>query len=236
MSTEKTTLRLRKTLPIAQVNLKVAGEKPGQFRGYASVFDVVDSDRDIVVAGAFKDALDNPSAVKMFFNHAFWDLPIGKYLELEEDQKGLLVDGLLTVESSKGADVHACMKAQTVDGLSIGFSMGPDDWEYDSAKGVRIIKRVDLHEISVCTFPANDSARIDLETFKSRVEHLDSVGDIERFLREAGGMSRGLAKAFAAQAREVYQRDAGLPTEAKSDLIQQLGSLVEARSAQLRQG
>ncbi len=225
-------VRLRKTLPLAQAHLKVAGDKPGRFRGYASVFDVVDADRDVIVAGAFRDALAEPGAVKMFFNHAFWDLPIGKYLELDEDKVGLAVEGQITLDMSKGADVHAAMKAETVDGLSIGFSMGPDDWEYDSAKGVRIIKRVDLHEISVCTFPANDSARIDLETFKSRVEHLDSVGDIERFLREAGGMSRGLAKAFAAQAREVYRRDAGQTIEPpKSDLTKQLEVLVEDRRA-----
>lgn len=232
MNTEQKTIRLRKTLPLAQVNLKVANDKPGFFRGYASVFGVLDSDRDIIVAGAFKDALAAPSAVKMFFNHAFWEIPVGKYPMLAEDKVGLLVDGQLTLGMSKADDLHVAMKAETVDGLSIGFSMGPGDWEYDAKTDVRTIKRVDLHEISVCTFPANDSARIDLEAFKSRVEHLDSVGDIERFLREAGGMSRGLAKAFAAQARDVFQRDAVEPAGSpESDAVKLLKGVVDARRA-----
>ncbi len=58
------------------------------------------------------------------------------------------------------------------------------------------------------------------------VESIDNSKDFERFLRDAGGVSRGLAKALTSQAKIVFQRDVG--AESSQDLAK-----VEAALKQL---
>ena len=66
------------------------------------------------------------------------------------------------------------------------------------------LKKLDLWEVSLVTFPANDSARV--QTVKS-IEQIESLQDAERHLRDAG-MSRTEAKAFLSRLKGLGQRDA----------------------------
>jgi hypothetical protein len=67
-----------------------------------------------------------------------------------------------------------------LDGLSIGFSMGPKDFEYDAKTDIRRIKRVKLMEVSLVTFPMNPRATT------TRVKSATSKRDLEQSLRDAG--------------------------------------------------
>lgn len=216
----------RKTLALGAAEVKFDKGK-GRFVGYGAFFNNVDSDRDIIKSGAFSDTLRDRPNVKMFFNHKYWDIPIGSYPVMKEDDKGLLVEGQLTEGMSVADDVFAAMKAGTVDGLSIGYSLDPDGWEYDADKTVRILKKINLVEISVVTFPANESARIDLNSVKSEIEALQTIADYERFLRDAGGMSKQLAKTLVSRARDIFRRDAGEDPEQKG--LDEVVSLIRAR-------
>lgn len=62
----------------------------GEFEGYASVFNVEDHGRDIVLPGAFTKLLARRPAgkVKVLRGHDPGD-PIGVWTELVEDSKGL---------------------------------------------------------------------------------------------------------------------------------------------------
>ena len=92
----------------------------------------------------------------------------------------------------------------TIDGLSIGFRMKEGDYEIEGAN--RTIKNItDLVEISVVTFPADDVARVDLTSVKSALEGITSIRDLEEFLRESGGFSKGLAQAVLTRSKQLYQ-------------------------------
>lgn len=199
---------IQKTLPLADCNIKMAGK--GRFAGYASVFNGVDSYGDTILPGAYAETLKNHPTPKMFFNHQSWQLPIGKWLKFEEDKKGLLVEGELTMGSRAAEDVGAAMEHGTVDGLSIGFMLGAEDFEWNE-NGGRVIKRVSkLVETSIVTWPADSAARIDMDSIKSAdIEAIASIRDFEAFLRDVGGFSRALAKALAARVNVLSQRDAG---------------------------
>lgn len=130
----------------------------GRFEGYASVYGVVDSHKDIVVKSAFSNSLRKRPAdrVKMLYQHQ-QDQPIGKWLSLVEDDRGLKATGQLILGTAKGAEAYELMKAGVLD-LSIGFRTVRD--RIDRTKGARILEEIDLLEISAVTFASNDQATI----------------------------------------------------------------------------
>ncbi len=194
----------RKTLSFSDCQIKTDGET-GKFSGYASVFNSVDTYGDTILPGAYKDTLARKMP-KMFALHSFMDLPVGKYLIAEEDDKGLFVEGELTPNMTRSNDLHAAMKHGTIDGLSIGYLLKKDDYSpSDKVEGGRIIKKVnDLIEISLVVFPADQGARIDLASVKSDIEEIKTIRDFENFLRDAGGFSKGLSQKLIAQARSIF--------------------------------
>jgi uncharacterized protein len=131
----------------------------GVFAGYGSVFDRVDSQRDVVVRGAFAATLDKrrPSDVKLLWQHDVLE-PIGVIEELFEDDIGLYVKGRLLLDVARAREAYALLKEGVVKGLSIGYS--PLRYSIDPDSGVRMLKAVELWEISLVTFPANDAAQI----------------------------------------------------------------------------
>lgn len=129
----------------------------GEFSGYASTFGNEDLGRDVVVSGAFTKSLGRRPAgkVKMLRQH-FSDEPIGIWTNLVEDRKGLRAEGRIILETVRGRETHALMKAGALDGLSIGFRTLKD--RFDRQKGLRFVEEVDLVEVSIVTFPANPKA------------------------------------------------------------------------------
>lgn len=192
---------IQKTLSLSESEVKFDSNK-ATFSGYASVFGGIDSYRDTIQQGAFKTAIGSGKMPKMFENHKAWELPIGKWVSMAEDSKGLLVVGEFTPNHAKADMVRASMLHGTLDGLSIGFRMSKDD--YDEKDGIRTIKNIsELIEISAVTFPADDAARVDLNTVKSELDTITTINDLEAFLREAGGFSKGLAVAVVARTKTI---------------------------------
>lgn len=197
---------VRKQLSLSDCDIKLDAES-GKFSGYASVFGGVDSYGDTLIKGAFDYTLRNNGKPKMFYNHT-WDMPIGKWLKVKEDDHGLWVEGELTPGHSKAADVYASLKHGTLDGLSIGGYLKQGD--YDETEDGRVIRKwSNLVEISPVVFPADGSARIDLSSVKSMdieaaIDGLNTIRDFERFLRDAGGLTKGLTEALVSRAKVVF--------------------------------
>ncbi len=164
----------------------------GTFSGYGSVFGNVDSYREIVAPGAFKSSL---AAIKSAGDPlpVLWqhnpDQPIGGYTDLGEDERGLKVSGfLLKDDVALAREAYALMRARVVKGLSIGYYVRADS--YDEKSSIRTLTELDLREISVVTFPANEQAQV--ENVKAAFQQMLKAGqlpalkDFEDFLREAG--------------------------------------------------
>lgn len=197
---------LQRTISLSDAELKFA-KGDTAFEGYASVFNGVDAYGDTILPGAFKNAVKSARRgrmPKMFANHRSWEMPIGKWIDLTEDERGLFVRGEFTPGNPQAEVVRAAMRHGTVDGLSIGFRMQTEDYELVDGEQ-RVIKNVsELVEISAVTFPADDAARVDLASVKFDLETIQNVRDFEDFLRESGGFSKGLATAVAARARQIF--------------------------------
>jgi HK97 family phage prohead protease len=173
-----------------------AVQEDGVFEGFGSVFGNVDAYKEVVAPGAFAESLAAwKSAGRLppvLWQHRSGE-PIGPYLEMEEQPVGLWVKGKLLVDDVQRAkEARALMKAKAVNGLSIGFVTREDS--YDRVTGIRTLKKVDLWEVSVVTFPANPSAQI--SSVKSAIDAIQNLADAEAFLRDVGRLSKSQATAF----------------------------------------
>lgn len=210
----------------SEFEIKTIDEK-GSFSGYASVFNVVDRGRDVVVPGAFKRTLAEHDAKNtrppMLWQHDLRE-PVGTFSTIREDKKGLYVEGTLLVDEDATAKrVYAHMKAGSVRGLSIGYYIATGGDEWDDAKAVRRLKDIDLHEISLVTIPMNDSARVTAV----KAERITTIREFEDFLRDEGGFSHAAAKAIASRGFSKAQSEPRDEDGGLSDLAQ----LLSQRSA-----
>ena len=187
----------------------------GLFSGYASVFDNVDSYGDIVRKGAFVESIGEWEAKgkmpPILWNHDPSD-PIGVYTKMQEDEKGLYVEGKLLIDDvPRAKQTHALMKAGVIDGLSIGYRV--KEYLYNVDEEVTDLIKLSLREVSIVTFPANPETRI--EAVKSRLDagELPTLPEFEKFLREAG-FSKSQATAIAGHGLRKLLSDSA--PEAKS--------------------
>jgi HK97 family phage prohead protease len=131
----------------------------GTVEGYASLFGEIDQARDMVMPGAFRQTLKVRGAgrVRMLFQHDPAE-PVGIWLELREDERGLFARGRLSPEVARARELYALVKANAIDGLSIGFKTVKG--RLDPRTRIRKLDQVDLWEISIVTFPLLAGARV----------------------------------------------------------------------------
>ena len=139
----------------------------GTFEGYASVFNIIDSQRDRVHPGAFKASIKGrEKPVPLLWQHQ-WEKPIGVITALFEDGRGLYMKGKLLLDVAQAREAYALLKEGVVRGLSIGYSVKRSRRSVDT--GVRELLDLSLWEISLVTQPANEAAQVTV--VKSRITH-----------------------------------------------------------------
>lgn len=201
----------KKYTPLEELDIKLKEDKAGvgQFEGYASTFGNTDSYGDVIEKGAFKETLKSGRRVLMLDSHNPM-APIGKWLGLKEDDKGLYVKGEFTPGHSRAADVYAALKHGSVSGMSIGFRVpkGGAVIEEDDEGERRILKQIDLVEVSVVAMPANELAQVSgvKADVVLAIEEMESKRDAEMILREAG-FSKSAALAFVSRAFRIARRE-----------------------------
>lgn len=181
--------------------------KPGFVAGYASKFGGIDSYDDTIEPQAYDGVVKSGALPKMLFNHDAWSVPVGRWTSWKVDEIGLYVEGELNLELQQAQDIRKAIEFGSLNGLSVSIRMNADDFFYD-ADGIRHIKNVQkMREISLCTFPADNNARI--ITFKTAEELADlkTVRDLEDYLRDAGVSARD-AKALISTSKRILTDEA----------------------------
>ena len=126
----------------------------GEFTGYITKWNTVDSYNSTFVRGCFKKTIENRSdKVKVLYNH---DTLIGKAVEIREDDTGCFVRGIIDLETQAGKETYSMLKKGILDGLSFGFTVE----KRTNVKGIDTIMEVTLYEFGPVNFPANDSANV----------------------------------------------------------------------------
>lgn len=168
-------------------------EEDGAFEGYASLFGRVDLGKDVVERGAFRESLARRGAkgIKMLFQHDPAQV-IGVWDDLREDARGLYVRGRLMPEVAKAREVLALMREGALDGLSIGFRT--QEGRRDGRGGLRRLRKIDLWEISVVTFPMLPEARVTRVKQRPFVGKAPTEREFERWLTRDAGLTRSEAR------------------------------------------
>ncbi len=205
------------------VPLEVKALNDGELEGHGSVFRNVDRGGDVVVPGAFKRSLaqhkKSGTLPQMFWMHDPSRVP-GKWTDMAEDEYGLHVRGVLA-ETELGREMRTLAQMKAVRGLSIGYQVKDADYDAD---GNRLLKEIDLWEVSLVSLAMNPLARI--EAAKARLsrdgEYVPTAREFERTLRDAG-YSRKIAATLVGKVFDGadpsgmlagHLRDAGADDEA----------------------
>lgn len=136
-----------------------AGDSP-VIEGYAAVFNELSLDlggfRERIAPGAFARSLGDGADVR-----ALWDhdpkYVLGRNragtLALGEDERGLSV-AIRPPGTGWAMDLVESMRRGDVDQMSFGFYVREDEWRDEDGVLVRVLRDVDLFDVSVVTFPA----------------------------------------------------------------------------------
>lgn len=198
-----------KTNLFDECEIKFAPGKSGKFEGYASKFGNVDAYGDTIIKGAYAKDVKASKTPPMFISHDSYAIPVGRYTQMKEDDEGLFVVGEIDMGHKDGPTLRSSMEKGNMTGLSIGFRIRKGGSE-ENEKGGRDIWDIDLKEISVVNFPADDHARI--LAVKSEIEKFDSIREVEKCLRDSG-FSKSSALALVSRIKAIAMGDPGMTDE-----------------------
>lgn len=166
-----------------------------EIAGYASTFGgEPDAYGDIIAAGAFAESIA-ARPTKFLYEHFE---PIGKQLEIREDEKGLF-GRWSVVDTQTGTDAYKLAKAGVLDSLSIGYFTLEADFRED---GIRVLRKIDLFEVSAVAIPANRNAVI--TDVKSRPFDLHTR-DVQVVLREFADRCKAGSAQRQAEGRAISE-------------------------------
>ena len=149
-----------KTLDLGVLEFKaLSGERA--FSCYGNVKGNIDHALDRVVDGAYRDSIASHKAAgtmpKFFWMHNPWDTPVGVWTAMEEDSKGLYLEGKFS-NTPKGNELYELYKDNALDSFSIGYRVNDEKW--NSSLGCNDLIKVDIREISAVTFACNEESRL----------------------------------------------------------------------------
>lgn len=162
-------------------------QNTGEFTCYGNVKGNVDHALDRTLDGAYEDSIAQHKAKgtmpKMFWMHNPYGLPVGVWMDMKEDSKGLWMKGRLS-NTTMGRDIDTLAKDGALDSFSIGYVVVEERW--NSEKRCNDLIKLDIREVSWVTFACNEESL--LQDIKSKMEEgdLPTVRQLEKFLRENG--------------------------------------------------
>lgn len=134
-----------------------AMEDDNIIEGYGAFFNNVDSHREKIQRGAFaKTIKENKNRIKYLWQHDMRE-PIGKILEIYEDEKGLYLKAKIS-ETDTGKKAMQLVRDGILNEMSIGFETIKDD--YETQKNIRTLKEIKLYEVSLVTLASNPMAQV----------------------------------------------------------------------------
>ena len=147
----------------------------GYFAVFNSIYDMGWGMSESIAPGAFTKALSND--VRALINHDT-TLVLGRTsahtLELREDSHGLWGKVTINPKDSDAMNLYERVKRGDVDQCSFGFNIISEETDFRDDGTIHwTITEADLHEVSVCTFPAYEETAVsarkhDFEEIKKR--------------------------------------------------------------------
>lgn len=169
------------------LKVKALDESAGTFTGLASTYGgPPDLQGDVIERGAYAKAISSQGpGLPLLFAHQ-QDQPLG-VVKISDSPAGLIALGSLVMKDPLAQRIYAHLLAGSIRAMSIGFTLPPESSGkvLYGADGVRTIKEVFLHEVSLVACPANPAAIVtsikslaQVERLLSGIKHGDVSGDV----------------------------------------------------------
>lgn len=195
-------------------------QSTGEFTCYANVFDVVDHAKDRTVKGCFKKCIDEHMKAgtmpKMLWMHNPWELPVGTWVEMREDEKGLFMRGKLS-KTTVGSDIEILAKDGALDSFSIGYYVTSE--KYNRVKDCNDLLEVIVKEVSWVNFACNEAST--LQEIKTHVEagKMPSKAELREMLKTHDFLSKRMIDKITAAYSPADEKTELVETLAKSPLF-----------------
>lgn len=200
----------------------------GIFVGLASTFNRIDRNGDTIIAGAYAATLtewnQRGGKIPILWQHDMAE-PVGGVQSALETPAGLEITGKLALnEVSNARRAFDLMQVGGVS-LSIGYTIPVGGAELRKSDGVRVLRKIDVHEISIVSVPADGHATI---------REVKNAKGLEELLREHAGMSERTAKRFITGGRAALAVTTIEDDESEHATIAALAARVESFTKLLR--
>lgn len=180
-------------LPIQE--LRIDDSLDGKIVGHASVFDSWSETlggifpfKEIVRKGTFTETIKLDD-IRALFNHDP-NYVLGRNkagtLELEEDEIGLRVV-ITPPDTSWANDLIKNLRRGDISQMSIGFIVLEDTWGTQDGIDIREIKKVQLFDVSIVTYPAYTQTDVGvraMESYKAYRSQLDNAQNAAKRAKE----------------------------------------------------
>ena len=198
----------RRAWPVEKLEVRAGGEGAAPvIEGYAAVFGELSLDlggwRERIAPGAFARSVQDNDVRALWDHNSLYVLGRNRAgtLALEEDERGLGVE-IRPPGTSWANDLLESMRRGDVNQMSFGFYVRQDEWIEEDGLLVRVLRDVDLFDVSVVTYPAypqtSAEARKKATSYERRVTSEEQPGPAD----DEGERARARARRAARQ-REI---------------------------------
>ena len=158
-------------------------DEAGKGLAQIAILSEIDHDGDTYEKGAFSWKGDQ--WCPLLTAHDRWGMPFGKARVYEEGDRAL-AELHINLETQVGKDWHAALKfdlakGQSVQEWSYGFETIDADYKISGDSRVRVLKRLDVHEVSTVVRGAGRGTRtLDMKGIKAALKQGEFKGLIEQ--------------------------------------------------------
>lgn len=178
-------------LPIQE--LRIDDSLDGKIVGHASVFDSWSETlggifpfKEIVRKGTFTETIKLDD-IRALFNHDP-NFVLGRNkagtLELEEDEIGLRVV-ITPPDTSWANDLIKNLRRGDISQMSIGFIVLEDTWGTQDGIDIREIKKVQLFDVSIVTYPAYTQTDVGVRAMESYKDYKSKLDEAQNAVKRA---------------------------------------------------
>lgn len=165
------------------------GQNPhitGYFSVFDSIYEIAPGLSESIAPGAFSRTLGND--IRALINHDT-TLVLGRNkagtLQLREDAHGLYGDIEINPKDQDAVNLYERVKRGDVDQCSFGFEIVSEETDFHDDGSIHWrITEVNLHEVSVCTFPAYEATSVQAREAQRDAIKAQRLEDIKTKMRE----------------------------------------------------
>lgn len=176
-----------KHLQLDVTGFKALSDNSMRFTCYGNTKGNIDHALDMTMNGAYSKSIAkhkaNGTMPKMLWGHNSSLPPVGVWLDMKEDSKGLFMEGEFA-DTPRGIELYKLAKMKAINSFSIGYNIL--DEKLNSSGRYNELHELHIMETSIVNFACNELST--LQTIKSRMDETGviSKADLREVLQSSG--------------------------------------------------